>query len=485
MSERAARAKPSGPLDGRRLGSPGPPGEDSPQRRLLIVEDEDVLRLTIRHFFRERGFEVLEASRVSEALAVIGLTRPDIAILDDSLPDGTGLELLPRLKAIDTTLPAIVLTGHGSIELAVAAIKAGAEQFLTKPLEMAALAVVVDRLLEQCRLRKVTAVARARGSRRPIDPFAGTSSAIRQLAERARRVAAAHAPVLVLGETGTGKGVLAHWLHENSLRAEEAFVEVNSAGLSKDLLESELFGHERGAFTGAVTAKPGLLEMAHRGTLFLDEIGDVDLAAQAKLLKVIEEFRFRRLGEVRDREVDARLIAATHRDLPHMIAEGLFREDLYFRIHALPLTMPPLRERGDDVIVIARNLLARMAVELGRPGLRLSPATEKALLRRRWPGNVRELRNALEHAALLSSNDTIEPGDLTPASITEGGAAAPSAYVPGGDLSLDAAERRHIERVLAMCDGNVPNAARELGVSRSALYVRLRKHHISIPRTDR
>jgi transcriptional regulator with PAS, ATPase and Fis domain len=276
--------------------------------------------------------------------------------------------------------------------------------------------------------------------------------------------------------------VLARWLHESSARADQAFVDLNCAGLSRELLETELFGHQRGAFTGAVAAKTGLMETAHRGTLFLDEIGDVDLSVQAKLLKVLEDMRFRRLGDVHDRQVDVRLIAATHRDLGRLVQEEKFREDLYYRIRGIPLTVPPLRERGKDVVSLARLLVDRIAHDMGRPGVRLSAGAEAALLAHAWPGNVRELRNVLEHAVLLSNRPLLEAADLP-----EGPAprAASSAPAGGGSLSLEDVERRHIEKVLKEEKGGVQRAAKLLGISRSALYERIRKYGIVLERAAR
>lgn len=445
-------------------------------RRLLVVDDEADVRRPIRRFFQNRGFEVAEAGSIAEALESFSRGRPDVVLLDYTLPDGDGLELMAKLRALDPSVPLVVLTAHGSIDLAVRAIKEGAEQFFTKPVELPALQVVLERLLEHRRLRQVGEVGRTRQARDAADPFLGDSPAVRRLAEQAARLAATATPVLILGETGTGKGVLARWLHAHSPRTEEAFVDLNCAGLNRELLESELFGHQKGAFTGAVAAKPGLMEMADRGSLFLDEIGDVDLAIQAKLLKVVEEMRFRRLGEVQDRQVDVRLIAATHRDLRRLVEEERFREDLYYRIHGLPLTIPPLRERGDDVLLLARQLVARIAAEMGRPGVRLSPGAERALRGHSWPGNVRELRNVLEHAIILSGSGTLEPEDLA-----EGLVSPASGPRPAG-RTLAEAERQHIEETLGACGSSVPRAAEVLGLSRSALYDKIRKHGIPLPR---
>jgi DNA-binding NtrC family response regulator len=442
-----------------------------PDSRLLLVDDEAAVRLPLERFFAARGFEVVTAGSLAEALDAYRAAVPDVVLLDYALPDGDGIELLRRLKAIDPSVPAILLTAHGSIDLAVQAVKDGAESFLTKPVELPALLIMVERLAENRRLRARSEAEQRREATRAPAPFLGDSPVVRRLADQAARVAAAPTPVLIRGETGSGKGVLARWLHEHGPRAPQPFVDLNCAGLSRELLESELFGHMKGAFTGAVAAKQGLMEVAHRGTLFLDEMGDVDLLVQAKLLKALEEMRFRRLGDVQDRRVDVRLVAATHRDLDALVQEGKFREDLYYRIRGVELRVPPLRERDGDVILLARHFLVRIATDLGRPGVRLSPAAEEALLAHTWPGNVRELRNVLEHAALLSPRDSLVPDDfaelLRPPRPRSGSTAS---------MTLDEAERRHVEQVLRQEGWVVQRAAGILGISRTSLYERMRKY---------
>jgi DNA-binding NtrC family response regulator len=444
-----------------------------PNSRLLLVDDEPSVRLPVERFFASRGFEVETAGGMAEALESFRSQVPDVVLLDYALPDGDGLELLRRLKALDPSVPAILLTAHGSIDLAVQALKDGAENFLTKPVELPALLLMVERLVENRRLRNRSEVDRRREAARTPDPFLGESPAMQRLADQAARVAAAPTPVLIRGETGSGKGVLARWLHDHGPRDAQAFVDLNCAGLSRELLESELFGHHKGAFTGAVASKPGLMEMAHRGTLFLDEMGDVDLQVQGKLLKALEEMRFRRLGDVQDRRVDVRLVAATHRDLDALVQEGKFREDLYYRVRGVELRVPALRERGRDVILLARRFLERIAADLGRPGARLTAAAEETLLAHSWPGNVRELRNVLEHAVLLSPRDALAPEDFAEVLRSP---RAPDA--PGG-ATLEAAERRHVEQVLQQQGWVVPRAAEVLGISRTSLYERMRKFGLS------
>jgi DNA-binding NtrC family response regulator len=452
-----------------------PEPSPTPRHAFLLVDDDSLVRGAVRDFLEKHGHSVVEAGCASETRGAVRGPRLDAAIVDYQLPDGDGLEVLRGIRAADPTLPVVMLTAHATIDLAVQAIKEGADQFLTKPVELPTLLLVLERLIAQRRDRQASLASRSRSVREAVNPFLGESPAIRQLEEQSRRVAGSNACVLLLGESGSGKGVLARWLHENGARAAEAFVDLNCAGFSRELLDSELFGHEKGAFTGATNAKPGLLEVAHRGTLFLDEVGDADSQVQAKLLKVLEEKRFRRLGDVRERQVDLRLIIATHHDLPQLVGQGRFREDLLYRISAVPLRVPPLRERGHDVILLARVLLARIGSELGRPGLQLTKDAERTLAMHGWPGNVRELRNALERAALLGTASTVDVETLGEL------AAGRTAAKPGTALSLKAAERQHIQAVLIETGGDVRRAAAVLGVSRSALYQRIKKHGIRLP----
>ncbi|GAC1340000.1 MAG: sigma-54 dependent transcriptional regulator [Myxococcales bacterium] len=443
---------------------------------VVVVDDDSSIRFAIRAYLQRHAYEVIEAGTCAEAGEILARVRPDAALLDYELPDGTALDLLPRLR--DAEVPVVVLTANGTIDLAVRAIKEGADQFLTKPVELPALFDVLQRVIEHRRDRSKRVAVERRDARSAPDPFIGTSPAILQLREEAGRLAAADGPVLILGETGSGKGVLASWLHRNGPRADEAFVDLNCAGLSRELLESDLFGHERGAFTGASAQKRGLLEVAHRGSLFLDELGDVDLQVQPRLLKVLEEKRFRRIGDVQDRQVDVRLIAATHQDLSEAVREKRFRADLFFRISTLPLRIPPLRERAADIPALAERLLAGLSPARGH--LELSPRAVAQLQEYRWPGNVRELRNVLERATILSRGGVLDVADLRfdAAAGTSGG---------GGEqdtsgLTLEQVEKLQIERVLRRENGKVVRAAEKLGVPKSSLYSKLKKHGIPLPK---
>jgi DNA-binding NtrC family response regulator len=449
------------------------------RHRILLVDDEADIRFAIGSFFESHGFEIAEAETCAAALEHARTTLPDAVVIDYILPDGNALDLIPRLREIDASMSLVVLTGHASIDLAVTAVKEGADQFLTKPVELPALKLVIERLLSAGRAKRRQLARINRQGRELVDPFLGSSAIARKVAAEAARIAGAEAPVLILGETGSGKGVLARWLHAHSPRADEALVDLNCAGLSKELLDAELFGHERGAFTGAVAAKVGLLEVAHQGVLFLDEIGDMDPLVQAKLLKVLEEQRFRRLGDVRDKQVNVRLIAATHHDVPQLVQEGRFRRDLYFRISALPITMPALRERPEDIPVLAEQLLERLAADLGHRPVTLDGEALEALRSYSWPGNIRELRNVLERALLLSDATVLYRGDLRFDTVAGGGPTVAAELGDDSNLTLEELEHRHIERVMRAESGGVEAAARRLGISRSTLYQKLKEYGLS------
>ena len=442
-----------------------------------MVDDDPVIRFGIRNLLESQGMQVTEAENVQKAQAKFHGAGPDAAIVDFSLPDGDGLELLEHFKDVDPDLPVIVLTGQGSIELAVRAIKQGAEQFLTKPVELPALHALLVRALENKRFRQQSLVNLSKARRERLDPFLGTSVAIRKLQELARRVVSSDSPILIQGETGSGKGVLAKWIHEHSPRADEVFMDLNCAGLEREFLETELFGHERGAFTGAVQAKPGLLEVADRGTVFLDEIGDIDLTVQPKLLKVLENRQFRRLGDVHDRTVDIRLISATHRDLKELVRQERFREDLFFRITIIPIRLPPLRERREDIPLLAHEILRRIAQERGRGEIELDDEANRLLESYTWPGNIREMRNVLERAAQIAERSPLTVKDLE-LQWPDKTAQKPAAIAMDTELTMRELELRYIGLVLAEERGSIERAAERLGISRSSLYTKVKNKEV-------
>lgn len=444
--------------------------------RILVVEDELAVRETISDFLQSRNYEVFVTGTCAAAEHLLRTARPDAAILDYCLPDGNALDLIPRLKAVDPTIPLIILTGFGSIDLAVEAVKLGAEHFLTKPTELATLTLMVQRGIENQRNQRKQIVEKKMQRRRTLDPFLGLSAGVSQLAETAHRVLNSDSPILIQGETGTGKGVLAQWLHQNGPRAAAPFVDLNCGALSRELLETELFGHERGAFTGAVQSKTGLLEIAHKGTVFLDEIGDMDLQVQPKLLKVLEEKQFRRLGDVRDRLVDIRLIAATHHDMARRVREKSFRSDLYFRISTIPLRTPPLRERVEDIPLLATKILGYLASDLGCISIEISPGAMRILQSYSWPGNIRELRNVMERAVLLNGGRTLTERDLHFDVESDSGSSR-----DGEVMTLEDMERQYIEEILFLEGGRVEPAARRLGIPRSSLYHKIKQYGITRP----
>jgi DNA-binding NtrC family response regulator len=433
--------------------------------RILIADDDHELRRGLRILLEDGGYEAVEADGVRSALVAFRGSPPDLALLDHGLGDGTAFDLMKAFGEIDPRVPVVILTGAADVELAVTAMKRGARDFLPKPVKPQALLAALEAALAE-------RAPSASGERR-FDPFVGSSRSIRELAGEASRVAASNSPALILGETGSGKSVLARWIHAHGPRAAATFVDLNCAGLSRELLDSELFGHERGAFTGATSTKTGLLEKADGGTVFLDEIGDIDMAVQGKILKVIEERRFRRVGGLDDMQVDIRLVAATHRDLAERVREGLFRSDLYFRVSTLPITVPPLRDRTEDLPALAERLLTLVP---GAAKVTLAPEALAQLRAHSWPGNLRELRNVLERAVLHRNGEELTREDLR-LTADAGAGGAPS--------RLEDLERQHILKVLAEEQYRVPETAERLGMPRSTLYQKLKEFGLQLPRSRR
>jgi two-component system NtrC family response regulator len=445
---------------------------------ILVADDDDAIRASLRLLLRQRGYAVAEAATADEALCAAARPEVELVVQDMNFSRSTGgeegLELLRQLRAARPELPVVLLTAWGSIPLAVAGMRAGAADFLTKPWENDLLASTVATALGLARARRE--VARDAAGRREALTARGEFSAILgedpklvALLELAARVAPSDAAVLITGESGTGKELLAAALHAHSGRRERPFVQVNAGGLPTQLFESELFGHVRGAFTDARSDRKGRFELAQGGTIFLDEIGELEPAAQVKLLRVLQDRSFEPLGSSITRRVDVRVVSATNRDLGELIAAGSFREDLFYRLNLITLHLPPLRERRGDIELLARAFLESAAKTHGRPGLALSAGALAALKARRWPGNIRELRQTIERAAIVASEDLLAASDLSPET---GGSAATA---PASGL-LESLERTAIERALAAHRGNLTRVAAELGITRQALYRRLEKH---------
>mgnify|MGYP005840046567 CR=1 FL=1 len=434
------------------------------QRNILVVDDEGPQRHLLRDFLQSLGFRVSEAASAEEALAAIRRQLPDMVLLDVRLPGMSGIEALGEIRRMAADLPVLLITAFADLRQAIAAVKGGAADYLAKPIDLDELEAAITDAIGPAEEGGRPA------ARHPRDLPAGVvcqSPAMRRVVDTAAVVAPSNAPVLILGESGAGKEVFARLLHLWSPRAEGPFVAANCAGLPETLIESQLFGHTRGAFTGAHTAQLGFFRAAHHGTLFLDEIGELPLHLQPKLLRALEAGQITPLGSDLPVEVDARLVAATNRDLAEAVREGRFREDLYYRINVVELIVPPLRDRADDILPLARQFASEFA---GAP-VRLSPQAVHCLLGYAWPGNIRELRNAIQRACLLCRGDVILPEHLPPkiAALTAstGGATAET-----GRLSQ--VERATILATLAECQGNRTQAAKKLGISRRALIYKLR-----------
>jgi NtrC-family two-component system response regulator AlgB len=441
--------------------------------RLLIVDDEKNIRRSLETFFLSCGHRVVTAPDARSALDAMAHTDGfDLVLTDFRMAEMNGLELLKEIKRRFPDAPVVLMTAYATVENAVAAMKAGASDYLSKPFSLQEIQHVVERALELGNLRVENRVLRAALDEMPI--MESRSPVMRSLIDTARQAAASEATILLLGESGTGKNVLAREIHGWSPRAKRPFVTVSCTTLSEQLLESELFGHVRGAFTGAVKDKPGRLEAADGGTVFLDEIADLPVTLQAKLLRFLQERRFERVGGAATIEVDARIIAASNRNLEQEVAQGRFREDLYYRINVIVLSVPALRERPEDITALAERFLATAALRNRRSGLKFTPEAAQALCRYRWPGNVRELRNAIERAVALSRGDIIRSEDL-PDSIFR--PQASSRPMLDTSVSLEEMERDHIRRVLADAV-TLEEAADTLGISVATLWRKRKRYGI-------
>jgi DNA-binding NtrC family response regulator len=448
-------------------------------RSVLLIDDDTALLGVMEKAFRRAGYSVMAASSGEVGVDTYVHDATDLVFLDLNLPDIPGMEVLAQLRAVNPDVVAIVLTGQADVETAVAAMSAGAENFLAKPINIHHLYAAADRAYEKIELRRRTSYLEARTRAAEPEPLGpeetgAVSAEMTELGEKISLVAPTDTTILILGETGTGKSWSARRIHALSRRAGGPFVELNAATLSPTFLESELFGHEKGAFTDARTMKRGLFEVADGGTLFLDEIGELAPQLQPKLLHVIESQRFRRIGGTRDIESDVRLIAATNLNLKEAVATGRFREDLYYRLAVLPLTLPPLRKRDPaEIRALATELLHHLDGHTGALRKTLSPEAMRHLVRYPWPGNIRELRNVIERALIIAQESrVIEPRHL-PSEVRGESSPRPPSGEEGVDFTLEEVQRRYILRVLAHCGGNRSRAARVLGISRVGLYKKL------------
>jgi DNA-binding NtrC family response regulator len=445
--------------------------------RVLVVDDDESIRETLEYHLRESGYDVTTAASAEQALSRIAATDPSLLITDVRMGGMSGLELLTKVRAARPETDVLVITAFEDMHTAMSAMKAGAVDYLVKPLDLDQLDLVVERCLRDQRTRRrVAQYAANEAEPYALSQLVGRDAKMIAIYKAIGTLTRSRAPVLIRGETGTGKEVIARAIHFNSADLEEPFVAVNCTAVPEPLLESELFGHVRGSFTGAIGDRKGRFELAGRGTLFLDEIGDTSPAFQAKLLRVLQEREFYPVGGERPRRTEARVIAATHRDLERSVAEGAFREDLYFRLRVVEVVVPPLRERRGDIAPLAHHLLAKAARELHRESLHLAPDAVRALEAYDWPGNVRELENTLMRAVALSTNATIGASDLA-----IGVSASPASRERAErSPTLEHVEREHVERVLRECGWNKRQACRILGVSRPRLDRLLERHGIVV-----
>ncbi|MBN2232533.1 MAG: sigma-54-dependent Fis family transcriptional regulator [Deltaproteobacteria bacterium] len=459
--------------------------DDVGQGRLLIVEDNRSLRESLREVFLADGFLVDEAADGQSALQLLDRLQYDVIITDIKMPNVGGIEVLRGAKAVNSSTVVIVMTGYGTVESAVEAMKLGAFDYLQKPFPLEELRLRVTKGLKVLSWeRELTYLRGERNIIYEFDNFVGESPRIREVFRTLKKIARSNASILITGETGTGKELVAGAVHYSSPRAGGNFVKVNCAALHENLLESELFGHEKGAFTGADKQRVGRFEQAHRGSLFLDEIGDMALSTQAKLLRVLQGKEFERLGGNRTIKVDVRIISASNKDLAAAVAEREFREDLYYRLNVVTIRIPALRERREDIPLLADYFRKKFSGDLKKRVTAIAPAAINLLNRHHWPGNVRELENCIERAVLMCEGATIRPEDLLlGGEATGAGGAEETVFrLPPGGITLAEMERRLVIESLEMCDWVQKDAAGMLGISRRVMNYKVRQYGLSNPR---
>ena len=443
-------------------------------KQILIIEDEQIIRQSLRRLLQRNGYTVSEAASIPQAEQENDLEDFDLIIADLRLPGPPGIEVIQKAPSV----PVLIMTSYASVRSAVEAMKLGAVDYIAKPFDHDELLITLERVLKQSSLERQNLALKSDLSKRyPVGGMIGSSPAMQEVFSRISRVAPTEATVLILGESGTGKELVARAVHEQSPRNQAPLITVNCAAIPENLIESELFGHEKGAFTGANETHHGLVEAAHGGTLFLDEIGELPQEAQARLLRVLQEGEIRRVGSTRSRHVDVRLLAATNRDLKQLVEQGEFRSDLYFRLHVMEIVLPPLRERGDDILELAERLLERACARLNHPAMSFAAETIQAMQTYHWPGNVRELENIIERAVILADDDLLRPTLL--------GLQTPEGSLldndPHDKLSLDEYFLRFVrEHETTMTETEL---ARQLGISRKTLWER--RTRLGIPRQKR
>ncbi len=448
---------------------------------ILIVDDEEAIRLSLTEALSDEGYTVIAAASGEEAIALVRRRRPDLMLLDMKLPKASGMEVLKQAKKIQNDIVVIIMTAFADVASAVKCMKRGAYDYLNKPFSLDALKLVVRKALETLSLKKELSIVRERAQRDfEADFIIGESSKMRKVYEYVKRVARSNSStVLVQGESGTGKELIARAIHYLSFRHDKMFVDFNCTAVPEALVESELFGFEKGAFTDAKHQKTGLFELADKGTLFLDEIGDMSYHLQAKLLRALQERSFTRVGGISKIHVDIRIIASTHRDLKAAMAAAKFREDLYYRLNVVPISLPPLRDRGPDILLLAKHFIDRFNREFKKNVYKMAPETEQLMLGYHWPGNVRELQNTIERAILLECDDVLLPEHLLFAEAETTPAPESSPVPRATDMTLDDVEKEYILRVIEAVGWNKNRAAKKLGIDRTTLYTKIKKYSLA------
>ena len=448
--------------------------------RILVIDDEAEIRRSVRMILEYEGYEVMEASSGPEGLTMVEREAPDLVFLDIKMPGMDGLEALQRIKASNEALPVVIISGHGTVSTAVEATKAGAFDFIEKPLASERVLVTIRNALDQTRLRDEN-----RSLKRAVEvrhQMVGESPPLKQVWDAIKRAAPTNATVLLLGESGSGKELVARSIHRNSLRSRDRFVQVNCAAIPEELIESELFGHEKGSFTGATEKQIGKFEQADRGTIFLDEVGDMSAKTQAKVLRVLQEGEVERLGSARTIKVDVRVIAATNKDLEAEIEKGTFREDLYFRLSVIPIRVPPLRDRPDDIPALVRHFAELFSRDNNRKPQRFTPDALEHMQKARWKGNVRELKNTVERLIIMTPGDVIDVPDLRDIVRLEAkGASSDNDKERPGTLRefKESAERTFLVGKLRENNWNISKTAEVIGTPRSNLYKKLEQYEIT------
>ncbi len=458
------------------------------KKTVLVVDDEASILQSLSGILQDEGYEVLTAESGEACLDIIERELPDLVLLDMWLPGIDGIETLERIKGQYPNIPVVIISGHGTVESAVRATKLGAFDFIEKPLSLEKVVLIANHALEQSRLQEENRLLKER-MRREFE-LQGESDPIRELKEMIEIIAPTNAWILIMGENGTGKELVARSIHSYSRRANKPFVEINCAAIPEELIESELFGHEKGAFTGATTKKRGKFDMANEGTLFLDEVADMSLKAQAKILRILQEKKFQRVGGTKIIETDVRVLAATNKDLEKEMEEGRFRQDLYYRLNVIPLHVPPLRERKEDIPFLAEHFMREFAAKEGREIEGIDDEAMKALMKHDWPGNVRELKNIIERIVIMSPNNRITVDDIPPLPggvglrKTSTAAASSAAFGDTFRKAKKLFEKAYISKKLSENDWNISKTAEAIGLERSNLHRKIKHYGLDEERKE-